>query len=380
MQRVSLPVCGVVLLLVTMLWPGDAVAQQQNKPPGSPVNIKSYVCADGKPVTGDGKHDDTTGIQVALDDASKTLVIPPGVYRITSTLRMSGNRAMVISAEPGAVFQFRPIDGSTTCIELRTNGAPMSVRKAIYGLTLIGPRPQDPPKDPTYQPGKLIGIKMFETQQGELANVRIIGFDGVGLFIDHCYYWSIRNLDVRYNGWGVKCDGANATFFYNLQAQYNVYGYENVQSIMGGAIEGNFKSGGRYTEIGTRYSVHDVWFEQNNLGNSSPGEADIWANDPKGEWAPVVLSLSGCTTFHNTYSAPGVDERAVPTHNIAGCLHLSLSGAVRFFEESRWHNFSMHRMSKITDGSVGDAMADVKNGFDGQVFYARPEFKVIGPQ
>jgi polygalacturonase len=99
-----------------------AQAQQRNNPPGSPVSLKSYVCDDGKPVAGDGKHDDTTGIQAAMNDASKTIVIPPGVYRITSTLKMSGNRALVLSAEPGAVFQFRPIDGSTTCIELTTVG------------------------------------------------------------------------------------------------------------------------------------------------------------------------------------------------------------------------------------------------------------------
>lgn len=375
-MRLSRFLAGCILLM--SFWAGASVhAQQQNKPTGSPVSVKSYLCADGKPVMGDGKHDDTTGIQAALNDASKTIIIPPGVYRITSTLKMSGNRALVLSGEPGSVFQFRPIDGSTTCIELTTVGTPV-VRKGIYGLTLIGPRPHDPPRDPAHQPGKMIGIKMFETQQGEIANVRIIGFDGAGLWIDHCYYWTIRNLDVRYNGWGVYCDGANATFFYNLQAQYNVYGYENIQSLVGGAIEGNYKSGARYTEIGARYSVHDVWFEQNNSGNSSPGEADIWANDPKGEWKPVVLSISGCTTFHNSYSLPGIDERAVATHNIVGCMHLATSGAIRFFYPNKWHSFSMHRMTTIMDGASGNAMIDVTNGFDGPVFYARPEFKVIG--
>jgi hypothetical protein len=52
------------------------------------VNVKDFLCSDGLPVAGDGVHDDTTGIQNAIN-AGERIYIPKGIYKITSTLNIS---------------------------------------------------------------------------------------------------------------------------------------------------------------------------------------------------------------------------------------------------------------------------------------------------
>ena len=50
------------------------------------INVKDFTCDDGEKVKGDGKHNDTTGIQKAMDYVSSlkcgTLLFPNGVYLI----------------------------------------------------------------------------------------------------------------------------------------------------------------------------------------------------------------------------------------------------------------------------------------------------------
>jgi hypothetical protein len=48
-------------------------------------NVKMFKCLDGEYVKGDGIHDDTTGIQLAMDTANGALLFPPGTYKVTGT-------------------------------------------------------------------------------------------------------------------------------------------------------------------------------------------------------------------------------------------------------------------------------------------------------
>lgn len=68
------------------------------------VNVKNFKCADGKLVKGDGVHDDTTGIQAAIDAAyasitkaakNVTVIFPAGTYKITRKLTMSSQCHLV---------------------------------------------------------------------------------------------------------------------------------------------------------------------------------------------------------------------------------------------------------------------------------------------
>lgn len=51
------------------------------------VSVKNFKCVDGLPVQGDGIHDDTTGIQAAIDSISTGEIdFPIGKYRLTNTI------------------------------------------------------------------------------------------------------------------------------------------------------------------------------------------------------------------------------------------------------------------------------------------------------
>lgn len=81
-------------------------------------DVRAYRNTDGALVTGDGVHDDTTGIQRAIDSLPKsqgipqgtiavggTVFFPPGTYRITQSLRVPGG-VILAGAGPGSVLQY----------------------------------------------------------------------------------------------------------------------------------------------------------------------------------------------------------------------------------------------------------------------------------
>jgi len=362
---------------------------------------------------GDNKTDDTKAIQRAVDAASAKgdeVLLPAGTYRVTGTIKLDGAKAWALRGHPGTHIRFDPPAAAVTdftkrgvllaAISIRpptSNGPDSIATKLIDCITFLGPRQYAPPIAANYKPGIVTAIDARHTTRGTLRDVKIVGFTGPGLYMEHCYRWQIYNLMCRYNDWGVRCAGVNGTSFHGLEVMYNLYGCENIQSFIGGLVEGNQRSGARYTEIGHRYSLHDVWFEQNNLANTVAGEADIWANSrvDKGDgdawilprttsagstWKPVGIAISGATTFHNTYGSGNSDIRKVATHNIAGCVALSVSGSVRFFGGNPNHNFHLHPWSQIVDDGAVDPMIGVPNGFSGSVKYASPQFGTVGPE
>jgi hypothetical protein len=314
--------------------------------------------------------DDTAGLQGAFDAANgDVIVIRRGTYLVSKTLTLSAAKSWSIAAEPGAVFEWRGDEAGP--LLLVSSPADTDTTKRITGLTLLGPQLKVAPA----KHGTLLGLQLRFAHSTVLDDLRIIGFSGAGLDLYHSYRCEVRSLDVRFNGTGVRCSGANATAFTNLCAMYNRVGYQNIQSLVCANIEGNVEDGARFTEVGMRYSVHDAWFEQN--AQVSGGYADISANSrsdlSKAPWNPVVLTIGGCTTFHNAYSL----ERAHLAYTLAGCMHLSTSGAIRLFDR----NFHMHPWSTIRDGASGNGMIDEAlpgPGFDGPVWYERRELKLIG--
>lgn len=67
---------------------GAVATTVQNKLRES-VSVKDFVCSDGLPVQGNGVHDDTTGIQAALNSGASQVYFPDGTYRITNSLVMN---------------------------------------------------------------------------------------------------------------------------------------------------------------------------------------------------------------------------------------------------------------------------------------------------
>jgi Ca2+-binding RTX toxin-like protein len=81
-------------------------------------DVRAYRNSDGTLVAGDGVHDDTTGVQRAIDSLPRsqglpqgniavggTVFFPPGVYRTTQPLRVPGG-VILAGAGPGSVIQY----------------------------------------------------------------------------------------------------------------------------------------------------------------------------------------------------------------------------------------------------------------------------------
>lgn len=319
-----------------------------------PTSIKTFKCADGLRVKGDGVHDDTTGIQKAFSAAQGPgdLLIPWGRYLITSRVVWDARVSRGIRGEGGPEFVFAPKDDSTACLEI-IGTTPDDATKVIEGLRFRGPSKTDPTTDHSYKIGKYVGLRIANTHNGALSNLTFTGFDGAGLDMTMAHYWAINSVTALHNGYGVRCDVANACNFYRLRCDYNLYGCENVQSIIGGSVEGNARSGIRCLAPHVRYSFHDVWLEANNLADVVPGEADIWAGDPDANpWEPRVISLSGNTSFHGLYG-----DRAVATHQIAGHVMLMMSSAMRIFP-NKHGAFNLREGSSVTDATSGNSFED----------------------
>jgi hypothetical protein len=347
----------------------------------------------------DDNLDDTAAIQKAFDVCNgDTVVIPKGKYIVGRwTLRPPGDRPIRIVAEPGSTLVFVPADGVTICIDWTQKPTENVILRSIERLTIHGPMAnKEYPVGAT--PGKLVGLRLLNIHRGELRNLVIEGFDRAGLEIaagtldgGGAYYWEINNLIARYNGWGVLCSGlANATSFSGFQAQYNIYGYENIQWLTNLKCEGNYRSGARYTEGAYRvtHSIHNYWFEQNNQngklsrGSGQPGEADIWANAlpeyTDQNYKPISLALSGAGHFAPGY---GPDDRP-ETYAISGCLEMSVSGGMIIRPRGNFR-YNLHPMSRVLDVSEGFHLMDPETGGGPQAShpfnYARPTWMVTQP-
>lgn len=72
------------------------------------VSVKDFLCSDGQLVQGDGSHDDTTGIQAAIDwaeaNAPEAIYLPAGTYKVTSTLTIDSGGVGLIGAGPFQTF------------------------------------------------------------------------------------------------------------------------------------------------------------------------------------------------------------------------------------------------------------------------------------
>jgi len=94
------------------------------------VNVKDFKCDDGQYVKGDGIHDDTTGIQKALDSlGEKTIQFPKGVYKVTSSLNINIDHTKIIGLSGSEIVA--SIDGGIL-FNIQANHV------TIEGITLNG--------------------------------------------------------------------------------------------------------------------------------------------------------------------------------------------------------------------------------------------------
>ncbi len=321
---------------------------------------------------GNGTADDSAAIQRAFDAGMSTgqpVRFTSGMYRVRKTLNLDSWSSFDISAEPGTVLLFDPLDATQTALLRITGGVTPQYegQRCIRGLMLKGPKKFNPDSI-----GVNVGLMLDNAHQIDVENVYASGFDRAGVLVKDSYYCNFKSLRTRRNGYGVECagsdgSGANATHFYGLHAQWNLYGAKDVQSVIGGSCEGNARSGFVYSVHGMRCSIHDCWIESNNTANVE-GEADVLGL-PIETHKAVGLNISGSTVFIAAYS---LKNRKVRTHNISGCFLLSLHGITRFFEDASGYG-NLNVSGRIVDCTSNTALKDIPGAWARKIEeYLRP--------
>lgn len=153
------------------------------------INVKDFLCDDGLPVAGDGSHDDTTGIQSALDsivNGNRTAVyFPQGYYIIKNTLRVKTSwTGLFCDTFSSAIIQLDN-DSVEAAIIVR-NPVPGS----IYAFSMFNLYVSRPTSSTTYQKGVILDV----CDNTHMGHVEITGFP-TSLDIRgglNCHYESIR--------------------------------------------------------------------------------------------------------------------------------------------------------------------------------------------
>jgi len=237
----------------TALATGSTAARSLANRFGDVVNVKDFLCIDGLPVAGDGVHDDTTGIQAAIDTNSQ-VYFPKGKYRITSSLLIDPQRNRNIALigmttpsrypytqQPGGptwdglqesiIFYDGPIVSNTAVITISSELVgvePPSTFAATIWSTQILNLTIDANSKAEY------GIFTARAQNLILEKLNVRGGTIAGVSINGTYSGSIRSLrcylnpgrgfelgaaDQRY-GWTTN-DKVNAFYIYDIHADAN---------------------------------------------------------------------------------------------------------------------------------------------------------------
>lgn len=168
------------------------------------VNVMSYKCTDGQYVQGDGIHDDTTGIQSAINDVKNlggVIFFPLGKYKITSTIRIQNSVRLIgikgrdMNNASAIIFY-----GTGTAIDVWAD-AGGGVPTEFWGFYMEG----------------LTIYQNFDTSIG-------YGTTNVGLSLkkpSECYF-----KDIQISGFliGLECLGLSIADFDKCYFNYNTYG------------------------------------------------------------------------------------------------------------------------------------------------------------
>ncbi len=305
---------------------------------------------------GDGANDDAPAVQKAIDclgnGSGGKLFFTSGIFRVNSQITVPQGKAIHLAGSgfdtmrSGQGTEIRSFlrDGTNPAILLYATPN-SSVQQKITDLMVTGGDtseipPGFNPETGTF-PNNHTGIKIKNVHRGVLRNITVMGFKQQGIHIDSCFYWDFENIHTQYNWLGVRCKAANASFFRNINCHYNTYGIANSQHILGGAIEGNYRSGVIYdsdSSTGMRSHLKNIHFESNHLGDTEVHAADIY----NGKAGAILLTVESCWFSH-------LQDRTVESHVFYGKFQLVILGAIRFFNLTSWKPFYFLNLSQVQD-------------------------------
>lgn len=288
---------------------------------------------------GNGSTDDTAAIQAALNALPTTggvVYLPPGRYKISSTLAVTQDNTTLIGAGAGNRIGSTQV-GTGSRIEAATGvtGSLIGVQRTANDRTVYGVKIQDIAVDGNSIGTSVDGI-LFRSVKGEIHNVAINNCTGNGIRVQGYSGWAAeRNkfiaCDSGYNtaaGIYFDSDAANNTIT-NCVFMQNQDGLLTTQSsiiVSAAAFMSNTRYGAYLNNAGSRSRFAGCQFQQNaNHGiifdSASTGFSDVGITG-------CTFNTNGVATT-NTYDhviLTGLSSNAISRVTVTGCNFLYTSG------------------------------------------------------
>ena len=173
------------------------------------AKLEDMLSAKDFGAVGDGSTDDTTAIQNALNNnANKTVYLPKGSYRITSSLTITGNyRGLVGDISLPVLKLDLASNTDTPAIKLQTSGSSdlneftrienLYIKRKVNGANAIPPLPTSPGPN---NAGVVCDGSTYDgpggVQRATLRNLRVADF-ATGFYFKNVVGFSVKNCLVQ---------------------------------------------------------------------------------------------------------------------------------------------------------------------------------------
>lgn len=248
------------------------------------VNIKSILCDDGEYVKGDGTHDDTTGIQRALD-TKKNIYIPIGNYLVSDTLNYytkqeikgAGDGSNIISSIIGKPVMTNSEPFFNTNFEsfrIQGNGEESNGIEMLNG----------------YEHFYMKNVSIVETGGDLLHLVNVYGLSSSGLHL-------IGSVNTKN---GIYSNGGNGNSYRDILIKTCDIGFKNIFSysntLDNAIIEAN-RGSGIYTEYLNNFNIINSYFEGN--GTEITPSYDIHLSTDSSNVGSGSINIDSCYARSN---------------------------------------------------------------------------------
>lgn len=230
---------------------------------------------------GDGTTDDAVSIQNAInaiDKRGKLVLNKDDKYKILSTVVIPSNKEIVIEGNGAAVYSFiRNGSSPAFILDGRITGdtiegdVPSSCR--VVNLTIIGGSPTDHSHPATPAKGNANGFEIYNGHRFQMENVKVLGFDKKGIYINNSYYVSFKNVLLRYNReYGFFGENTVNDGEFNIKCEFNGVGARLTTStgttFQKPLFQGNYQNG---LEVYSSQGIVciDPYVEQNNVSDTA---------------------------------------------------------------------------------------------------------------
>lgn len=277
----------------------------------SSANVKTYGAA------GDGKKDDTSAIQAAVNSGAGAVFFPKGLYRVTKTIEVDLNKtgwtslfgngsANILMHGAGPVFRFVGTHNKSA--------APSTFSQEVW----------DRQRMPTVDHIGITG-----------SHPEAVGVEAVGTM-----QLTISRLHVRSARHGIHLKGNNRNIAISDCHLYDNKGigifYDDVnlhQSNITGCHISYNAGGGIVSKGGNVRNIHITGCDiESNMSKDTPPTANVFIDCSTSQWGTAEVAITGCTVQHNSESPESANIRIIGGTRLSGSLkrwgNITISGNI----------------------------------------------------